>query len=395
MTSVKEFEIEQAATRSATGRGRFLFTDAYSVFDWGRMPDAIPDKGASLCVMGAANFELLEAEGVPTHYRGVVAPDGDEPVPLAAVETLPRVMAIELVSVPELPFVGRGEPANGAGGEPTDDGEPTSRTALASDAGKPTGDADGEPTSDTEPGVVNGYDYGAYYEAVESNYLVPLEVVFRNAVPVGSSLRRRREPSEVGLDTEEWPDEPVTLPEPVVEFSTKFEERDRYLTRGEADRIAGPASVERLATLAREVNRLVTDRAQSAGLTHEDGKIECYYADGEVGVADVVGTLDENRFSVDGQQLSKEVVRQYYKREHPDWVETVSAAKRRADERGVADWRPLCEQSPPALPAQVIETVADAYRAAADALHRAGDTDASPLFDAPPLSEVVRRVSQL
>jgi len=41
------------------------------------MPDAIPRKGASLCAMGAFNFELLEDEGIPTHYRGVADPGRD------------------------------------------------------------------------------------------------------------------------------------------------------------------------------------------------------------------------------------------------------------------------------------------------------------------------------
>jgi len=60
MTSVKEFRVDEPATADSLGRGRFVFTDAYSVFDWGQMPDAIPRKGASLCAMGAFNFELLE-----------------------------------------------------------------------------------------------------------------------------------------------------------------------------------------------------------------------------------------------------------------------------------------------------------------------------------------------
>ncbi|PSQ38766.1 phosphoribosylaminoimidazolesuccinocarboxamide synthase, partial [Halobacteriales archaeon SW_10_66_29] len=60
MTSVKNFRVAAAATADALGRGAFAFTDDYSVFDWGKMPDEIPDKGASLCTMGAFNFELLE-----------------------------------------------------------------------------------------------------------------------------------------------------------------------------------------------------------------------------------------------------------------------------------------------------------------------------------------------
>lgn len=293
MTSVKEFRVDEPATADGLGRGRFVFTDAYSVFDWGQMPDAIPRKGASLCAMGAFNFELLDNAGVPTHYRGVADPgaaadDGAEPDPVPLVEATapPTEMAIDLTQVPDLPY----------------------------------------------EGTHAGYDYDAFHAAGGENYLVPLEVVFRNRVPVGSSLRKRAEPADLGLDDlggsdGEWPDEPVDLPEPVVEFSTKYEESDRYLSRENADYIAGAADVDALESIAREVNRIVTETAADAGLKHEDGKIECLYYDGEIRVADVVGTFDENRFSYDGQQVSKEVIRQYHKRTQPEWVEAVSAAK--------------------------------------------------------------------
>src|SRR5699024_6704391 len=222
-------QIDEPATDDALGRGRFVFTDAYSVFDWGRMPDAIPEKGRSLCVMGADNFERLEAAGILTHYRGVV--HDESVVGLDECSRAPREMAIDLVRVPDLP---------------------------------------------AEDGT---YDYDAFHTAAGDNYLIPLEIVFRNRVPVGSSLRTRRDPDEVGLDSSNWPDEPVALPEPVVEFSTKYEEQDRYLTHEEADRIAGRADLDALAALARDVNGIVTERAESVGLTHEDGKIECCYAD--------------------------------------------------------------------------------------------------------------------
>ncbi|WP_251329231.1 phosphoribosylaminoimidazolesuccinocarboxamide synthase [Haloplanus pelagicus] len=337
MTSVKEFRVEREPTATATGRGRFAFTDDYSVFDWGPMPDTIPEKGRSLCTMGAFNFELLEGAGVTTHYRGV----GPDAVPLAEVDDAPRELAIELVQVPDLPF------ADGA------------------------------------------YDYDAYHAAAGGNYLVPLEIVFRNTVPVGSSLRTRSEPADYGLDRESWPDEPVDLPEPIVEFSTKYEEQDRYLDRSEAERIAGAANLDALEALAHEVNRVVTDRANEAGFVHEDGKIECCYVDGTVAVADVVGTFDENRFAYDGQEVSKEVVRQYYKRSHPEWVEAVSEAKAAADERGVADWRPLCDVDPDPLPGSVISAVADLYAAGANAY-----TDES-WFDAPPIDDAVDAVHDL
>jgi phosphoribosylaminoimidazole-succinocarboxamide synthase len=339
MTSVKEFVVEREPTPTALGRGRFVFTDDYSVFDWGKMPDTIPGKGASLCTMGAFNFELLEDDGVSTHYRGVAVDGAVGPLDEAGAP--PREMAIELTQVPDLPH------ADGA------------------------------------------YDYDAYHAAAGDNFLVPLEIVFRNAVPPGSSLRDRRDPRAAGLDRDAWPDESVDLPEPVIEFSTKFEEQDRYLDREAAAEIAGVAGLDELEELARAVNRVLTRRAEEQGFTHEDGKIECLYHDGAIQVADVAGTFDENRFAYGGQEVSKEVVRQYYRREHPEWVEAVAAAKREADERGVADWRALCARDPPPLPDRVVDAVADLYAAGANA-YTGGDW-----FEAPPIGEAVATAGNL
>jgi len=55
--------------------------------------------------MGAFNFELLEAEGVPTHYRGVV--ENGDVVDLEDATHPPWEMAIDLTQVPDLPNEGR------------------------------------------------------------------------------------------------------------------------------------------------------------------------------------------------------------------------------------------------------------------------------------------------
>jgi phosphoribosylaminoimidazole-succinocarboxamide synthase len=351
MTSVKEFRVAEPATASNLGRGRFVFTDAYSVFDWGQMPDDIPRKGASLCVMGASNFERLAAADVPTHYRGVVDPTAVEAgtapesavVPLTEARAPPTEMAIELTQVPDLPY----------------------------------------------QGPEAGYDYEAYHAAGEGTYLIPLEVVFRNTVPVGSSLRRRTTPADVGLEATEWPAEPVSLPEPVVEFSTKYEEQDRYLSRAEADAIAGRADVASLEALARRVNRIVTDRAEATGFTHHDGKIECLYHEGELRVADVVGTFDENRFARNGRGVSKEVVRQWYKRNDPTWVDAVSRAKTDVTNRDIDDWRTLCTETPDSLPGAVLDAVSTMYAAGANAYTERA------WFDAPPIDEALQTIEQV
>jgi phosphoribosylaminoimidazole-succinocarboxamide synthase len=344
VTSVKEFRVDREPTADELGAGRFVFTDDYSVFDWGAMPDTIPEKGRSLCTMGADNFERLAEAGVPTHYRGVVADDpaeDPEPRPLDAVEEAPRQMAIGLTVVPDLP--------HGA----------------------------------------DGYDYDSFHASAGSHYLVPLEIVFRNEVPIGSSLRSRKEPTDVGLDRQHWPDEVVSLPEPVVEFSTKFEEQDRYLDEIEAAEIAGRAELDALRETALAVNEVVTERAAETGFVHEDGKIECLWIDGEIRVADVAGTFDENRFAYDGQELSKEVLRQYYKAYDPDWVTAVSDAKTRAAEESVADWKPFCDESPDPLPDDVREIAGEMYAAGTNAY------TGQNWFEAPDIGDAVDAVRNL
>ena len=341
MGSVKSLRVEEAATPSSLGRGSFVFSDDYSVFDWGKMPDEINKKGASLCAMGAYTFELLEDADVPTHYRGVVY-DG-EAVPLADADEPPEEMSVELTQVPDLPF------------------------------DETTGE----------------YDYDAFHAEGGENYLVPLEVVFRNAVPPGSSLRSRYEPSELGLEIDGWTEgETVELDEPLVEFSTKFEEKDRYLSDDEARRVSGldEDGFETLRETARHVNDVITEHAADVGLSHQDGKIECLYHDGTVKVADVAGTFDENRFLRDGTQISKEFLRQFYKTYDPDWVDSVGDAKQEADDRGVADWRELCDVQPKPLPEDVKLTASDLYRSGANVYTE------RKLFDAPELDDVVERI---
>ncbi len=337
MPSVKEILVDEEPT-DGPGRGRFRFTDAYSVFDWGEMPDAVSHKGAALCTMGAFNFTILEVNEVPTHYRGVVV--DDEVRPLAAADDPPTEMAVALGTRPPLP---------------RDD---------------------------------DGYDYGAYHAATGDAYVVPLEVVFRNAVPPASSLRRRYAPREAGLDRETWPEGTVELPDPVVEFSTKFEAQDRYLDRAEAARIAGRADLDRVETLAGAVNHVLTDRAERAGMTHLDGKIEVLASDGGLYVADVAGTFDENRYTYDGQPISKEVLREYHREHQSEWVQAVERAKAAA--RGTDDdWHAHCDRSPAPLPDAAVEAASDLYAAGVNHY-----TDEA-WFDAPSLDAAVRAAAAL
>ena len=141
--------------------------------------------------------------------------------------------------------------------------------------------------------------------------------------------------------------------------------------------------------MALAVNEVLNRQAEALGFHHEDGKIECLYHEGTVTVADVVGTFDENRFAYDGQEVSKEVIRQYYRRTDPEWVGAVSDAKSEARAEGVADWRELCERSPESLPEGVLDAVSDLYTAGANAY------TGTEWFDAPAVDDAVERARGL
>ncbi len=329
MGSVKDLVVikEPADT---PGVGRFLFSDRYSVFDYGEMPDKIDDKGKALCTVSAYFFERLDEEGIKTHYIGLVE-DG-EVKNFDEIESPVNVMEIKLVRVVK--------PANG--------------------------------------------DY-SIFKSLTGNFLIPLEIIYRNSIPEGSSLLRRIErgkvkPQDFGLDRVE-PN--MKLEKPIVDFSTKLEDVDRYLSYNEAKEMAGLADEEfdRLKELVIEVDGLITKEVGKAGLENEDGKIEVAFDESRnFMVVDAVGTPDECRFSMNGFEVSKELLRKYYRK--TEWYERVKAYK------GKEGWREAVG-TPPKLPDDVREGVSNLYRAFCN------EVTGKKLFDAPKLKDVIRELKEV
>ncbi|MCX8153546.1 MAG: phosphoribosylaminoimidazolesuccinocarboxamide synthase [Candidatus Bathyarchaeota archaeon] len=342
MGSVKDLEVLQKPTRDMMGIGRFHFSDRYSVFDWGEMPDHIDRKGAALCLMGAYCFEWLESEGVETHYRGLVDKNG------------------KIVTFEEL-------------------AEPTSTMEVnLVNVYRP------------EARVVNGkleYDY-SFYTPTLRNFLIPLEIIYRNGLPEGSSVFKRLEQGKItiaDLGLDHYPRPGERLAKPIFDVSTKLEETDRYVTWKEAKKIAGlnDQEVNAVKEVLSKVNDAISRIASHAGLENEDGKIELAFdSERRLMVVDVVGTLDECRFTYDGIHVSKEVARQFYKK--TSWYSDVEEAKRAAEKQGVKDWKSLCKSQPPKLDVRLKTIISEMYMAAANEL-----TDRK-LFDAPRLAEVIR-----
>jgi len=343
MGSVKDLEVLKSPTENAMGIGRFHFSDRYSVFDWGEMPDLIKGKGAALCLMGAYCFEKLEERGIKTHYRGLVDKSGK----IAKFKELAEpadTMEINLVNVYK-------------------------------------------PEVYTEDGRLK-YDYGKFTPNLK-NYLIPLEIIYRNGLPEGSSIFKRLSQGTVTIKDLGLPNYPTLgekLSKPIFDVSTKLEEADRYLSWEEAKKIAGLTADEVTnvkATLS-SVNDVISQIASGAGLENEDGKIELAFDNKRrLIIVDVVGTLDECRFTYNGIHVSKEIARQFYKR--TGWDKDVEEAKKTAEAKGVKDWRMICKSRPPRLDPQLKVIIAEMYRAAANEL------TGRKLFDSPSLKEAIEK----
>jgi phosphoribosylaminoimidazole-succinocarboxamide synthase len=340
MGSVKDLEIIKQATAEKMGIARFHFSDRYSVFDWGEMPDHITGKGASLCLMGAFCFERLEEKGILTHYRGIL--QNGKIIRTDELEGPTNVMEINLVRVIH-------------------------------------------PVSYTKSGKLH-YDYTVFTQDLK-NFLLPLEIIYRNSLPEGSSVFKRLKeglhPSKIGLD--HYPEPGEELKSPIFDVSTKLEEKDRYLTWEEAKKCAGLSDeeTEELREKLLRINQTITVIVSPLGLKNEDGKVEFAMDEKRrIIVADVVGTLDECRFTYDGLHVSKEVARMYYKR--TEWYEDVERAKREAEAGGILDWKTLCRSKPGKLDSELKQIISRMYTAVAN------EFLGRKIFDSPRLEEVIR-----
>lgn len=343
MGSVKDLETIKSPTKSKLGIGRFHFSDRYSVFDWGEMPDKIEGKGAALCLMGAYCFEKLEEKNIKTHYRGLVDKDG-KAVTLSQLKHPVDTMEIDLVNVYR-------------------------------------------PKTVTKDGKLK-YVYSIYAPSL-ANCLIPLEIIYRNGLPEGSSVFKRLEQGsftiqQLGLD--HYPKPGEKLAKPIFDVSTKLEDKDRYLTWKEAQELAGLTTeeIEDAKELLLKIDRMITQVAFKADLDNEDGKIElAFNPERRLMVVDVVGTLDECRFTYNGLHVSKEIARQYYRK--TQWYEQVEEAKKTVEIKDIIDWKSLVKSRPPRLEPALKKIISEMYMATANELTE------YRFFEAPSLAEAVNR----
>ena len=225
------------------------------------------------------------------------------------------------------------------------------------------------------------------YTYALKNCLVPLEIIYRNGLPDGSSVFKRLSQGKItlkdlGLDHQPKPGE--TLSKPIFDVSTKLEETDRYVIWAEAQKIAGLTDSELadIKTVLMKADETITKAASNAGLKNEDGKIELAFNEKrKLILVDVLGTLDECRFTYGGVHVSKEVARQFYKK--TGWYNDLEKAKKDAEAGGVQDWKSLCKLQPPKLNPELKTIISQMYMAVANEMTNI------KLFDTPKLAKVI------
>lgn len=314
----------------------FEFSERYSIFDWGEMPDLIPHKGEVLSVMAARFFALMS-----------------EPKTWQSLKNKNPKLADLFESPLYLRFCQQGVPHHCLGLD-----EKKRLVVQAVDVLRPA-------SHKTDKGLE--WDYSAF-EQRPVNALVPLEVIFRFGVPQGSSLLKRTGNPEYlkTLGLEKAPQTGDLFERPLIEYSTKLEPTDRYLDYKEAQRIAGLNDLEwqELHTQVSLCAIMLKELFSQMQIQLWDGKFEFGFTeDRHFMLVDSIGP-DELRLTYEGVQLSKENLRQFYR--DSDWAQNIEKAKEMAKTRGEADWKKICQEElhsqPKKLTSSQLEVISQMYQ---------------------------------
>jgi phosphoribosylaminoimidazole-succinocarboxamide synthase len=317
----------------------FQFTDDYSIFDWGKMPDAIENKGRALALMGAWFFERLCR---PDAWSEPAAAGFDRDY-LAGLASCPAMSSLQEFGL-STHFQGLFD----------ENGERlTLKKAAACTSAVYMQVRRARVLQPRDFQVLNQSVF--YYPPADSSIatrLVPLEVVFRFGMPDGSSLtgRLQRDPAYAKvLGLKSLPAEGEMFDRPVLEFFSKLEPKDRLLSLQEALLISGlnESQFKDLAERAQLIALACYRIFARCGIELWDGKLEFILHKGALELADSIGP-DELRLLFRGSQLSKEMIRQVYR--GSTWESALKQAQKLASERGASDWKSICTSELKASP---------------------------------------------
>ena len=127
--------------------------------------------------------------------------------------------------------------------------------------------------------------------------IVPVEVIWRNYA--AGSLLRRYEAGDVKLPEGVEPEEGAPIPGGMIEFTTKFEEVDRPVDRGEilSHGWMNELEIKHITDMTRRINIILSRELYDTGIILADFKVEYGRTkNGEIILADEAGTPDGCRF---------------------------------------------------------------------------------------------------
>lgn len=367
----------------------FDFSDRYSIFDWGEMPDLLPGKGEALATMGDLFFRQLA--------RAATWADWQIP------ESYPKLWRDSLMSAPLWTELRRGGMAHHSLGLVDEAGRGLPAGSRAKRLAVKAVARPAAPSSVVDGKVV--FDYSAYASR-PSDVLVPLEVVFRFGAPEGSSFLSRlqtipRYAESFGFT--EAVRAGAWFPFPIVEFFTKLEPSDRFLTREEALAVGGLTTTELddLVAMSLLLALRLRDQFAAVGLELWDGKFEFAFRPGESGrrrflLVDSIGPDELRLIGPGGVHFSKEFLRRIYR--PTPWFQAMEKAKKLAKERGEKDWKKICReelrQVPAPLPREAFELAQQLYPVLAESLAQSFGTG-SVFSGLPPLLDFCRRLKEV
>jgi len=188
--------------------------------------------------------------------------------------------------------------------------------------------------------------------------------------------------NDLGLDHQPQPSETVT--NPIFDVSTKLEETDRYITWAKAKEISSitDQELDDIKTVLLKADTTITKVAANACLKNENGEIEIAFNDQhKLMLVDVLGTLDEFRFTFQGLHVSKELAHQFYNK--TQWRTDVEHAKKDAEPKDVKNWKTLYNSQPTLLDCKLKTIISQMYMVAANEMTK------KHLFDAPKLANSI------
>jgi len=198
------------------------------------------------------------------------------------------------------------------------------------------------------------YDYKKYHS--EDGFVIPLEYIVRLGITSGSSILRKYNAlsdanqkaylSELGLDRQLSPW--TRFDSPLVDLTTKYEPEDRNISRQEAALISSldGETFSRSMVMAILGAFMLQQIFSRMGLYLWDLKWEIAKDGDDLVFVDTIDT-DSVRVTmniIDNDKsyfvhFNKQVMRDYYKIMHPDWLNAVNEAKKAAAQSG----RPFTE----------------------------------------------------